>query len=60
MYLQICGILSTTIEYESEDITMINNKIHRYIVDATDVYPTLTQKVKTHLSTHIVSTYNTK
>lgn len=31
---------------------MIKNKIDNYLPEATNVYPSLLQKVKTHLSTH--------
>ncbi|KAJ8316670.1 hypothetical protein KUTeg_005779 [Tegillarca granosa] len=52
MLAEICRLLSTKKEFQNQEILMIKNKIDNYLPEATNVYPSLLQKVKTHLSTH--------
>lgn len=42
-------------DFACQDIEVIDNLIEEYLVSLKEVYPSLMSKVKSHLSSHVVS-----
>lgn len=44
-------------DFACQDIEVIDNLIEEYLISLKEVYPSLMSKVKSHLSSHVVSIF---